>query len=231
MSVLIIAECGINHNGDEATAYKLIDAAVEAKADVAKFQLFKAEGARKHLKHLCLPLDAYIRLNDYCKSKGIGFACTAFDAESLEWLLTNTEMAFVKISSGEWRNSDLLEKASGSGLPVIQSIKEGAYCMGYAASKTWNLLWVVPEYPTPPEHAVLKELSPDEYGFSYYSGLSDHSGEIFAPLAAVALGAEIIECHLTLDKSQEGYDHSSSLNPEQFKELVRGIRIIEKGLS
>lgn len=229
--VMIIAEIGINHGGDEATAYKLIDAAVDAKADVVKFQLFKVEGARKHLAHLCLPLEAYIRLNDYCKSKGIGFACTAFDAESLEWLLANTSMEFVKISSGEWRNSDLLEKASGSGLPVIQSIKEDSYCMGYAVSKTWSLLWVVPEYPTPPEHAGLKALFPDDGGFNYYSGLSDHSGEIFAPLAAVALGAEIIECHLTLDKSQGGYDHSSSLNPEQFKEMVRGIRIIEKGLA
>lgn len=221
--VMVIAECGVNHNGDEATAYKLIDAAVEAGADVAKFQLFKAEGSRAHLGRLTLPLGAYPRLAERCKRKGIKFACTAFDPESLEWLLANTEMAFVKISSGEGWNVDLIDAAYKSDLPIIQSIRDGGANLGGFGDK--KLLHVVSEYPTPPERADLKRVNDP-----HISGLSDHSGDIFMSLAAVALGAEIIECHITLDKNQDGPDHKASLDPQQFKELVRGIRAIEKGL-
>ncbi len=227
---LIIAECGVNHNGDEATAYKLIDAAVEAGADVAKFQLFKPEGAREQYARLCLPLEAYPRLDVYCKKMGIKFACTAFDAESLRWLLANTEMAFVKISSGEHENEELLMAADRSGLPVIQSTRKGTSTWGRKSH-----LFVVSEYPTPPEHADLKYFKDMVYALQGRDdlddvGLSDHSGDIFMPLAAVALGAKIIESHITLDKNQDGPDHTSSLTPEQFNEMVRGIRIIERGL-
>lgn len=224
MSVLIIAECGINHNGDEATAYKLIDAAVDAGADVCKFQLFRPEGPRAQYAHLCLPLEAYPKLNKYCSARGMKFACTAFDADLLEWLLANTEMAFVKISSGEWANEELLQIALFSKLPVIQSVKSDSICPPMLGD--WRYLHVVPEYPTLPEHANLRRLlSP------WCSGLSDHSGDIFMPLAAVAMGAQIIECHITLDKNQDGPDHTSSLEPQQFKQMVDGIRAIEKGLA
>lgn len=241
--VMVIAECGVNHNGDEATAYKLIDAAVEAGADVCKFQLFKPEGNREPYKWLCLPLDAYPRINSYCKERGIGFACTAFDAESLGWLLKNTDMAFVKISSGQdiatldkpiaggkFYVNDFSWKADFSNLVVIQSL-----ALENRAPKNrvirerlhhWQYLHVIPEYPTIPEHAHLKCMVDDRL-----DGLSDHSGDIFMPLAAVALGAKIIECHITLDKNQEGPDHKSSLTPQQFKEMVRGIHAIEKGLA
>ena len=234
MSVLIIGEIGVNHNGDEATAYKLIDAAVDAGADVCKFQKFKPVGTREPYAWLCLPDEAYPRLSDYCKSKGVGFACTAFEADDLEWLLKNTEMAFVKISSGEWGNKMLLHTALHtalySKLPVIQSLTELSLkslptledCL---LGAQWSHLWVVAEYPTPPEHAKIKQVS------AWYDGLSDHSGDIFMPLAAVALGAQIIECHITLDKEQPGPDHKASLEPHQFKEMVRGIRAIEKALA
>lgn len=221
MSVLVIAECGVNHNGSEETAYKLIDAAVAVKANVAKFQLFRPEGDREQYKWLCLPLDAYPRLSNYCKGRGIKFACTAFDSESLNWLLKNTDMAFVKISSGEYANEALLKIADESGLRVIQSCFYGG-----AYNNTHDLLHVVPTYPTPANMANLKRVKEE-----WCSGLSDHSGDIFMSLAAVALGAQIIECHLTLDKHQDGPDHTSSLNPEQFKQMVRGIRCIEKAMA
>lgn len=220
---LIIAECGVNFQGDEQHAYKLIDAAIDAGADVAKFQLFKPEGPREPYKWLCLPLDAYPRLSAYCKAMGVKFACTAFDAESLWWLLKNTDMAFVKISSGERDNTRLLQVADESGLPVIQSVKSWNMAID-REKRGWNYLHVVALYPTPPEHADIRAVEQRD-------GLSDHSGDIFMPLAAVALGAQIIECHITLDKEQDGPDHKASLTPEQFKEMVRGIRAIEKGLA
>jgi N,N'-diacetyllegionaminate synthase len=220
MSVLVIAEIGVNHGGSEAEAYKLIDAAVEAGADVAKFQYFQPVGGREQYKHLCLPEKAYKRINKYCKSKGIKFACTAFDQETLKWLLKNTQMAFVKISSGERLNEDLLQVADKAGIPVVQSIPHGDF--KYNDRKK---LHVVPLYPTPASYANLMRVNE-----MHCSGLSDHSGDIFMPLAAVAMGAKYIECHITLDKEQDGPDHKASLDPAQFKEMVRGIRIIEKGL-
>ena len=224
--VTIIAECGVNHNGDEQTAYKLIDAAIDAGADVAKFQLFKPEGPREQYKHLCLPLDAYPRLSAYCCARGIKFACTAFDAESLEWLIANTDMALIKISSGEFSNKkliDIAEEQTDCGMLVIQSIPPNK---GEFVRAGFCYLHVVPVYPTLPENADLRRVTD-----SWCDGLSDHSGDIFMPLAAVALGAQIIECHITLDKNQDGPDHKASLDPVQFKEMVRGIRAIEKGLS
>lgn len=231
MSVLIIAEIGVNHQGSENHAYKLIDYAVESGADCVKFQLFKPElltddaGRRRMLEGLLLRRDAYVRLYEYCKGKGIGFACTAFDVDSLEYLLRNTQMRFIKISSGQENNGKLLEFAEEyaaiENMEVIQSIKPDAV---FEFRQCWKYLHVIPEYPTPPRRAQLWRLK-------HYSGLSDHSGDIFMPLAAVALGAKIIECHITLDKNQEGPDHKASLTPDQFKVMVRGIRAIEEGLA
>jgi N,N'-diacetyllegionaminate synthase len=215
---LIIAEIGINHNGDVETAYKLIDAAVEAGADVAKFQLFKPELQGEHLRSVAFTRQQILRMQSYCRNRGIKFACTAFDVDSLEWLLKNTKMAFVKIGSGQDDKPGIYRKAMASGKPVIQSVKEGVKGW-YGVSK----LHVVPEYPTPPEHANINRVR-------LLDGLSDHSGDIFMPLAAVALGAKIIEVHVTLSKNQDGYDHKASLTPDQFKEMVCGIRAIEKGL-
>lgn len=217
---LIIAEIGINHDGSEEKAIKLIDAALEAGADVCKFQLFKPELQGEHLRTVAFDRRQIGLMEITCKQKGIKFACTAFDADSLDWLLKNTDMAFVKIGSGQWNDKNIINKAKSSGLPVIQSIKKGVYKYWIEG---WKYLHVAPIYPTPPEQADLLRLR----GFD---GLSDHSGDIFMPLAAVALGAKIIECHITLGKNQEGYDHKASLEPQQFKEMVRGIRAIEKGL-
>jgi N,N'-diacetyllegionaminate synthase len=224
MSVLIVAEIGINHNGSESTAKWLIDAAIEAGADVAKFQLFKPELQGEHLRSVAFSREQILRMESYCTSMGIKFACTAFDADSLKWLLANTKMAFVKIGSGQARDKDIIYAAIRSQKPIIQSVKAGE--MGkYRGNPDWSHLHVVDKYPTPSMMANLNRMVQLEY-----NGLSDHSGDIFMPLAAVALGAKIIECHITLDKNQEGYDHKSSLTPGQFKKMVRGIRAIEKGL-
>ena len=223
MSVLIIAEIGINHNGSEEEAYKLIDAAIESGADVAKFQLFDPEIYGGRIRHLALSREQIKRMAEYCYGK-IEFACTAFDADNLRWLLANTEMRFIKISSGKGDDLELIDVAENAGMQVIQSIKNPQnnlrFCQG------WRYLHVVPEYPTLPENAKLEIVKKD-----WCSGLSDHSGDIFMPLAAVALGAKIIECHFTMSKDQEGFDHKASLEPHQFKEMVRGIRAIEKGIA
>lgn len=224
MSVLVIAECGINHNGSEEEAYKLIDAAVESGADVAKFQLFDSEIYNGKIRHLALSREQIKRLAEYCNGK-IGFACTAFDADNLRWLLANTKMEFVKISSGKHDDEDIANVAHDSDLMVIQSIDSRIFHYK-PVERDWHLLHVVPIYPTPPEQANIQVVQR-----SWCSGLSDHSGDIFMPLAAVALGAKIIECHITMSKEQEGFDHKASLEPQQFKEMICGIRAIEKGIA
>lgn len=233
MSVLVIAECGVNHNGSIEAAYQLIEQSVIAGADVCKFQLFDADILGKDnkeyytlLKPLELSKDAIFELSEYCKQQHIGFACTAFDAESLTWLLEHTKMEFVKISSGQWNNKKLIKLAEDSKLPVIQSLPiMDDKPLRVKAYTDWKYLHVVPQYPTTPENAKLWRV-----GEWWCSGLSDHSGDIFMPLAAVGMDAQIIESHITLNKNQEGPDHKASLEPHQFKEMVRGIRAIERGL-
>lgn len=225
MSVLIISDVGINHGGDENRAYNLVDAAIKAGVDVVKFQLFGKEYADGKYEHLRFSHEQVKRMEGYCKANGVGFACTAFSADELRWLLENTCMEFVKIGSGQHSDIELLTTAQHGGLPVIQSCTYGMSGLGGA-----KYLHVVPLYPTSPEKANLGFFAND-IKTGHRHGLSCHSGDIFMPQAAVALGAKIIECHITQDKNQEGYDHKASLDPQQFAELVRGIRAIEKGLA
>jgi N,N'-diacetyllegionaminate synthase len=219
--VLVIAEIGVNHNGDYDTCIALVDAAIACGADVAKFQLFNPKLVDSSIGWLALDHSEIRALDNYCRGK-IKFACTAFDVESLKWLLANTDMHFVKISSGKWNDDKMLKIAYNSRKMVIQSISQGN---ADRLNTRWHYLHVVPEYPTPPNRANLKRVTN-----KWCSGFSDHSGDIFMPLAAVAMGAEIIECHITMDKGQDGPDHLASLEPHKFKEMVRGIRAIEQGL-
>jgi N,N'-diacetyllegionaminate synthase len=231
--VLIVAEAGVNHRGSEMIAIKLIDSALLAKADVVKFQLYKPEllttreEPEKYLmlKSLLLEHEVYVRLYQYCVAHHIGFACTAFDADSLQFLLDNTKMEFVKISSGQWQNKELLKLAASCGLPVIQSVAHHSH-MCSLPHDNWRYLHAVPQYPTLPENAKLSAVKN-----LWCSGLSDHSGDIYTPIAAVALGAQIIESHITYSKFEVGPDHKASLEPHQFSEMVRGIRAIEKALA
>lgn len=211
MSVMIIAEAGINMQGSLEKAKRLADIAKDCGADIYKTQF-------QFCDPLTLQADDIKALYEYCSSIGMKFACTAFDMRSLEWLLANTKMEFVKIASCDWDKEDLIDLADESGLPIIQSLK---YNFIPSTMRGKNL-HVVPEYPTPLEHCNLQRIAE-----SWCSGLSDHSGNPLIPSLAIALGAEIIECHLKENDTDEGPDMSSSLNPEQFKLMVSYARQAE----
>lgn len=238
---MVIAEIGVNHNGDENIAYNLIDASIRAGANCVKFQLYKPEmlaepgEKREMLERLLLPLDAYSRLSAYAKANGVGFSCTAFDTESLGFLMASTDMAFIKIASPSVHNDALLKAVAWCKKPIIVStagatIWQLCHAEGLLAGNKISFLHCVGEYPTPPEKANLKRML-DLKCMHRPIGLSDHSGDIFVPLAAVAMGAEIVECHLTADKNQDGPDHKASLDPAQFRQMVDGMRTIEKAMA
>lgn len=217
MKTYIIAEAGINHNRSLTLAKALVDAAKAAGADVVKFQ---HEKPSEEGPVYCLTNYEIMEVNNYCKKAGIAFACTAFDVESLDFLLKYTEMAFIKIASCDALNADLIRRADWSLLPIIQSLRRDAATL--TGNKPRKFLHVVSEYPTPLEKSDLKRLW--ENGIS---GLSDHSGNPMIPVLAVGMGAQIVEVHLTLDRRMEGPDHTSSLNSIQFAQMVKNIREAE----
>lgn len=234
MKTLIIAEAGINHNRDMNKAVALIDAAKDAGADVVKFQLEVGGDycpSFEQMRHLYL----------YCKGWKIRFACTAFDMASLEFLLEHTELDFVKIASKSL-NTKLLRAAGKSGKPVIlstgamglpdvehsiEAITGGQY---HEQNINLMLLHCVSAYPAPYEQANLLAINTLRKHFLLPVGFSDHSLGIELPVAAVGLGACAIEKHLTLDRALPGPDHVCSLNPEEFKQMVKAIRNVELAL-
>lgn len=259
---IIIAEAGVNHNGDLNLAKQLIDAAAESKADYVKFQTFKAEklvvrNAEKAdyqranmpqqgdesqfemLKKLELAPDAHLELIDYCKQKNIRFLSTAFDVESIE-LLKSFGIKLGKIPSGEITNLPYLEKMAASfeqlivstGMADLKEIKSALDALTAAGAKKENItvLHCNTEYPTPMRDVNLRAMQTvrEECGVSV--GYSDHTLGIEVPIAAVALGATVIEKHFTLDRQMEGPDHRASLEPDELKEMVRTIRNIEAAL-
>lgn len=282
---LIIAEAGVNHNGDEALAYKLIDVAKESGADIVKFQTFKAknlvtrhaqqakyqainigkaESQFEMLARLELPLEAHFRLMDYCKSLNIEFLSTAFDSESLDFLVNQLNLTRLKIPSGEITNAPFLLQhartncnvilstgmatlaeveqalsvlafgytAPQDAIPSISAFQE-AYCSEagqLALKKQVTLLHCTSEYPAPLEDINLSAMNTLADAFGVKAGYSDHSEGIIVPIAAVARGAVVIEKHFTLDKDMEGPDHKASLNPDELKAMVKGIRSIEMAL-
>lgn len=258
MSIFIIAEAGVNHNGDILLAKKLIDAAVEAEADAVKFQTFipekvistfaeKAEYQKETtggdesqldmVRKLWLSYDSFVELDAYCKSKGIMFLSTPFDIPSLDFLMT-LNIPYIKIPSGEITNYPLLMAAAKKKLPVIMStgmstLEEIAFAQKILldnGTPEVALLHCNTEYPTPFEDANIKAMLAIKERFGGKVGYSDHTLGIEAPIAAAALGAEIIEKHFTLDRTMEGPDHSCSLEPSELKAMVSAIRNIEKAL-
>ena len=258
MSIFIIAEAGVNHNGDILLAKKLIDAAVEAEADAVKFQTFipekvistfaeKAEYQKETtggdesqldmVRKLWLSYDSFVELDAYCKSKGIMFLSTPFDIPSLDFLMT-LNIPYIKIPSGEITNYPLLMAAAKKKLPVIMStgmstLEEIAFARKILldnGTPEVALLHCNTEYPTPFEDANIKAMLAIKERFGGKVGYSDHTLGIEAPIAAAALGAEIIEKHFTLDRTMEGPDHSCSLEPSELKAMVSAIRNIEKAL-
>lgn len=259
---LIIAEAGVNHNGDLNLAKRLIEVAAGAGADFVKFQTFQAEkivsaaakkadyqiqntgkaeeGQFAMLKKLELDRKKHEILIQYCQEQGIQFLSTAFDLDSID-LLEELGLALYKIPSGEMTNLPYLRKIGQKQKPVLLSTGmadlgeiEDALDVLTAAGLLLNQITVLhcnTEYPTPFEDVNLKAMQTIQQAFDVQVGYSDHTLGIEVPIAAVALGARVIEKHFTLDRTMEGPDHKASLEPEELKAMVRSIRHIEKALA
>ncbi len=259
--VLIIAEAGVNHDGDLEKAIKLIDVAAEAGADFVKFQTFKSENlvsktARKAnyqtrnettksdsqfemLKSLEMPQNWYPSLIKRCKEKQIEFLSTGFDEESLK-ILQDLNVSIFKIPSGEITNKPYLEYISKTNKKIILStgmsnLDEVSMAIEILTSKglkkeNITVLHCNTEYPTPYEDVNLNAMVSMKKKFNINVGYSDHTRGIEVPIAAVALGASVIEKHFTLDKKSIGPDHKASLAPNELKSMILSIRNIEKSL-
>ena len=258
--VIVIAEAGVNHNGSLNMAKKLVDKAVEAKADFIKFQTFRSESiatskAKKAnyqkknsskietqyemLKRLELSENKFNIIASYCKKKKINFLSSPFDIENLNFL-KKLKMKYIKIPSGEITNLPLLEEIGktkkkiilSTGMCNIIEIKKALLVLtkfGLQKNKI-ILLHCNSEYPTPFKDANLKAIITLKRKFKLNIGYSDHTIGIEASLAAVALGAKIVEKHFTLNKKLKGPDHSSSLEPDELTKMIKAIRNIEISL-
>ena len=258
MSVYIIAEAGVNHNGKLDLALKLCDAAKEAGVDAVKFQTWKTENivtasARQAayqtentgkeesqydmLKGLELSYDHFRTIKDYCKKIGIDFLSTPDEEESLEFLVS-LDLPFIKVSSGEVTNIPYLRKIGGCKKPVILSTgmsNIAQVALAYdtllqAGADGVSLLHCTTNYPCPYNEVNLKAMITLREAFKCKVGYSDHTMGMEVPVAAVAMGAEIIEKHFTLDKNMEGPDHKASLEPAELKLMVQQIRNINVAL-
>jgi len=257
---IIIAEAGVNHNGEIELAKKLIDVAVDAKVDYVKFQTFRAEKlvsktAKKAkyqvknskneesqfsmLKKLELDLSAHQLLMDYCKEKSIKFLSTGFDLDSLD-LLSDFYIDLFKVPSGEITNLPYLRKIASFNKPVVLST---GMCTMLEVKAAYNvmvdngvtkedltILHCNTEYPTPMIDVNLNAMLTIKKELGVKVGYSDHTIGIEVPIAAVALGAVCIEKHFTLDREIEGPDHRASLEPDELIEMVKSIRNIELAL-
>lgn len=257
---IIIAEAGVNHNGNVNTAKAMIDVAAQAGADYVKFQTFKTEqviskSATKAdyqkqttpkyetlfemVKKLELNEEAHYELHKYCKKKGIKFLSTPFDLQSIDFLF-DLGIDFYKIPSGEITNYPYLKKIASKKLPVImstgmstlQEIKASIDILiqNNLKKNQITLLHANTEYPTPFEDANLNAILTLKKTFKTKVGYSDHTLGIEAPIAAVALGATVIEKHFTLDRTMDGPDHKASLEPNELKAMITAIRNIEKAM-
>lgn len=261
MSVLIIAEAGVNHNGSMKIAKQLVDAAVEAGVDIIKFQTFKAEklvsktakqaeyqkknigdgndSQYEMLKKLELSEKNHEELMAYCKEKGIRFWSTAFDFESMDYL-HSLGLDLWKIPSGEITNYPFIRKIASYGEDVIMStgmcemmdIQNAMdVLLRYGIRKEQiTLLHCNTQYPTPYQDVNLNAMASIKHEFDIQVGYSDHTSGIEVPIAAVALGAKVIEKHFTIDRNLPGPDHKASLEPHELKAMVSAIRHIEQAL-
>lgn len=259
MSVFIIAEAGVNHNGSLKLAQKMILKAGEAGADAIKFQTFKSErlvstfaekaayqikntgnineSQLEMVKKLELSFDDFRELQDFSKEKDIQFLSTPFDLESIDFL-NQLDMPFWKLPSGEVTNYPYLVKIAqthknivmSTGMCTLDEIGEAFAVLRANGSGKIALLHCNTEYPTPMEDVNLKAMETLKKEFNTPIGYSDHTKGIEIPIAAVAMGATIIEKHFTLDRNMEGPDHKASLEPSELKVMVQAIRNIEKAI-
>lgn len=236
--VMVIAEAGVNHNGDVRLAHRLVDAAKSAGANAVKFQMFVPErldppGERREmLKGLVLRPTDLASLKMHAASKDIEFICTPFDEDSLGFLI-DLGVNYVKISSGDWNNWPLVSAAKKAKKRLIMStgMTKISDCYTYNPDdyQPYAVLHCVSAYPAPIEDVNLKAMMAlTKYYVSV--GLSDHTRSLVIPAAAVAMGADVIEKHLTLDCRMEGPDHRASLEPRDFSEMVANIREVETAL-
>ena len=254
---LIIAEAGVNHNGSFELAKQLVDCAKDAGADLVKFQTAKPESLvskyaemadyqkkntgqktsqKDMLRKLLLPYEDFIKLSEYCKSLGIGFLSTPFDIESIYFL--KDQVPFWKVPSGEITNYPYLVEIAKTGMPVVLStgmceiseIDDAVALLKENGTTELTLLHCNTQYPTPYEDVNLHAMETLKNRYGLKVGYSDHTQGIEVPIAAVALGAAIIEKHFTLDHTLPGPDHKASLEPQELKEMVRSIRNIESAL-
>lgn len=258
--VVIIAEAGVNHNGDLEKAIALVDAAADCGADVIKFQTFSAErltsisapkaGYQKRstdehesqqemLKRLELSREQHIALINHSNKKGIRFLSTGFDIQSIDFLIA-LGIAQIKIPSGEITNLPYLRHIGALGKKIILStgmaslgeVEDAINALEFAGTPRAQLtvLHCNTEYPTPMADVNLRAMAALADAFKVSVGYSDHTLGIEVPIAAVALGAVVIEKHLTLDRTLPGPDQATSLMPSEFREMVNSIRNIEVAL-
>ncbi|QGU94988.1 N-acetylneuraminate synthase [Clostridium bovifaecis] len=254
----IIAEAGVNHNGNIKLAKELVDKAVEAGVDAVKFQTFKTErlvtgyaNMAKYqkdnigkedsqfnmLKRLELSYEEFIELKNYCDNREIMFMSTPFDFESADFLHSIGVEAF-KISSGDLTNIPMLEYIAkfnkpmilSSGMAVLGEIEDAIIALRSIGMDSIAVLHCTSNYPAALESVNLKAMNTIKNTFKIVGGYSDHTEGITIPIAAAALGADIIEKHFTLDKNMEGPDHKASLDPEELKKMVEEVRKVEMSL-
>ncbi|MEA3493474.1 MAG: N-acetylneuraminate synthase [Candidatus Margulisiibacteriota bacterium] len=255
--VFIIAEAGVNHNGSLKLAKKMVDAAKSAGADAIKFQTFNSEELvtasapkaayqkktvpRKSqlamLKELELSREEFDDLSKYCRKKKIMFLSTPFDLQSADFL-NGLKLPLFKISSGEITNIPLLTKIAkykkpiilSTGMSTIDEVKRALQAIYAAGNRKLTLLHCTSNYPTKYDDVNLKAMLTLKTKFNVPVGYSDHTEGIEVSVAAVAMGAAVIEKHFTLDKKMAGPDHKASLSPVELAAMVRAIRNVEKSL-
>ncbi|UQZ33837.1 N-acetylneuraminate synthase [Paenibacillus sp. PK3_47] len=280
-ATFVIAEAGVNHNGDLELAKRLVDIAVSSKADAVKFQTFKTELViSKHapkaeyqmqttgeeesqfemVKKLELSFDQFRELKNYCEDSGIEFLSTPFDIESADFLIDELKLRTIKISSGEITNAPLLYHIAckkpdiilSTGMATLSEVEAalGVIAFGLLSAhdqpsvsafraaylspegqeqlqRKVKLLHCTTEYPAPVKDVNLLAIETMQKAFGLPVGYSDHTEGIAVTVAAVALGARIIEKHITHNKQAEGPDHKASLSPDELKLLIESIRQVE----
>ena len=255
---LIIAEAGVNHNGNIDLAHNLIDAAADAKADAVKFQTFTAEGVAtaiapkaeyqkrttgsddnqlSMIKQLELSPDHYPSLISHCEDRSITFLSTPHDWAAID-ILDNLNVPCFKIGSGDLTNIPFLRAVAKKGRPIILSTGMGNLSEVEEAVETIKsennpplvLLHCVTSYPANPEDCNLSAMKTLQKAFNVPVGYSDHTIGIEIPLAAISLGARVIEKHFTLDRNLPGPDHEASLEPHELLNMIKSIRMVEGAL-
>jgi N-acetylneuraminate synthase len=255
---LVIAEAGVNHNGSLDMALRLVDAAAEAGADVVKFQTFKSEevvtplapkaeyqmqttgrseSQLEMIKKLELPGDAFRTIQEHCRTRGIMFLSTPFDRGSAD-LLEEMGVAAFKVPSGEITNHPFLTYVArkqrplivSTGMSNLEEVNSAVEVIYATGNRELVLLHCTSNYPAAAASINLRAMKTLENSFEVPVGYSDHSEGIPIPLAAVALGACVIEKHFTLDRSLAGPDHRASLEPAELRAMVRGIQDVHAAL-